>query len=293
MSYFMIQERNHPLSPVGSSFWHLDTITTFHCNQYTIYVERHTFGRCYKKFPMYMFPNNTEYLQQYCRLQCQTELSWSRCECLITPLQSHGKAFAKIYHDPDPGRDQYLKANWNALLGCGWRSVSSCIDKLWAYIDEHGLDYLCSYCKPQCEETEFNYQKTISRFSSKGEFPDNVSVTGFDEQYLSTNFLLLNVHFRNTLVNVIAEEQMYTSQDLVVFIGNNIGLFLGMSFISLFEIWDLLIHQPLHYITQMLISNSSNIFNCFKNKARRKSRVKVVRIQDERCQWSSLERRRR
>lgn len=48
---------------------------------------------------------------------------------------------------------------------------------------------------------------------------------------------MLNVFFENNMASIVEDKQMYTLRDMFIYIGSNLCLFLGMSFMSLNETW--------------------------------------------------------
>lgn len=188
-------------------------------------------GLCLSSFPLYMFPETKKYIKELCNIQCETEISWKHCSCMITMIKSAAVAFGKYngLNKTDTGRI------------CHFSDPVCAVELLKNFTDNGNWeDVYCPQCKVPCLETEYSYQITATSFPPKQRsdyYALNLNVTG--GEFIAANYIVLNIFFGSALVNVIKEQQAFTLTDLYIYLGNNVGLFLGMSFMSFFEIFQL------------------------------------------------------
>lgn len=166
--------------------------------------------------------------------------------------------------------------NANEIKFCWEIDELRCMMKWRNVIFQKSLNELCPYCVQQCVEGKYEIQITKTRISNRG---IGRFIKGSNAEYIRKNYLSVHFYFSSMSVLLIEEWQQFTLKDTFIFIGGNIGLFLGMSFISPFEIVDIVI-QLLH-----------GLFKKLGRRIVRKKRSKVVprnslrRNQTERNKW--------
>lgn len=100
----------------------------------------------------------------------------------------------------------------------------------------------CPNCKPPCNEKKYNQRITMTRWPSKSEEPlihstlrtKNKQVTS-----LRDNVMIVRVYFTSLMVQAFNEEESYTEENFVSDIGGQLGLWVGMSVLTLAEIVEL------------------------------------------------------
>lgn len=88
---------------------------------------------------------------------------------------------------------------------------------------------------PPCLEERYKIQMTNMLLSNKN-FKNDHQFDNMSVAELRKNFFVLSLNFDSMAIDVIEEMQAFTIQDLFIYFGNNMGLFLGMSFMSPFEV---------------------------------------------------------
>ena len=95
------------------------------------------------------------------------------------------------------------------------------------------------------------------------------------------NFAYVSIGFADANVNLVEETQEITLRDMYIFIGGNIGLFLGMSFTSVFEIAVELFLRTLVFAAQharKLLDRRQTIKESRKSLTKRKTRYRKAKI---------------
>lgn len=217
-------------------------------------------GYCASKRDMYMASFlHDQNVQAGCYVQCAAETLLKSCKCYPTPLivgDSIIRQNAKRYNM----NAKDVKFCWKMEdLKCmrDWRNV----------LFQESPKKLCPYCVQQCVEGRYKIQITKSQLSKRalGKFGAALSVEEIRKNYLSVHF-----YFSSMSILLIEESQAFTLKHMFIYIGSNIGLLLGMSFISPFEIIDF-IFQLLHRACKYIGSR--------KTRGGRTKRTKVVPIQ--------------
>lgn len=213
-------------------------------------------GKCINSYPMYLFPGAKGYVKQFCIFQCENELLWKHCGCLIIDLPPIVKSFAK-WHGLNENETNFR---------CSRDQILNCTTKLQKIAFNEGVEKYCPQCKQPCEEDGFQFDITATAF------PPNHLINYYskmlntsEKEIRDKNYIVLNVYFESSSVNVIIDSQKFDVRDLFIFIGNNVGLFLGMSFVSFFEIFD------------VIIKKLADLVKIVKKKKKAKKKVKKVK----------------
>lgn len=179
-------------------------------------------GRCATQFKLFLTPNASEYFQDICRLQCYTEIVANLCQCMLPHSAPYRKIFLKK-----------LKINVtdeNSLKLCDFQKFK-CMNDLYRKGlagGDHFLRSMCHKCPEPCQDEEYKIQmSSLLKKQPKG---------------LNQTFLNISFGFGSMNVETVVESQAFTIRDFFIYVGNDIILYLGMSFMSSFEILDLILH---------------------------------------------------
>lgn len=222
----------------------------------TLY-KRHTenIGRCINHYPVYLF-QTTNYNRYLCETQCLMELVWRSCKCPYLEATNFRKAFAK-----------HIGVRPQDIPFDCWRSGESilCVSKF--FIDGTASLVLkhCKHCKQPCQERKYKLDISASKFPPSKNFRrfHTKQFNFTSDSFVEKNIVVLNIYYENNLVNIVEETLQYSLTDLFIYIGNNIGLFLGMSFVSFAEIW----YYP-SYVIHMMFKKWVNIRKILNAKKR-------------------------
>lgn len=123
----------------------------------------------------------------------------------------------------------------------------------------------CPECLQPCFETMYDFLVTMESFPLncihdfvRAEF-NKTSLTE-----IRKNFVLVNFFFDSLSVITVVESQDFTLRDLFIYIGGVIGLFLGMSFVSIGDIFELLslcISAKVRNLTKYLLPKMKAAFD--------------------------------
>lgn len=181
-------------------------------------------GKCKNKFDLYLFPFlNGENSHDFCMGQCLGEIMLKHCKCypyLFLP-------FKKTFED----NSYKYNLTKNDVKFCWSITEMACQAEVKLWFQTKPTKDLCPYCEQQCIEGKYELQMTQSLLV-KRKYEKYVSVSDdvFHRNYLSVHFYFDSM----TILNIV-ESQAFTFRDMFIYIGGNLGLFLGMSFLSLFE----------------------------------------------------------
>ncbi|XP_075256589.1 acid-sensing ion channel 2-like [Convolutriloba macropyga] len=185
-----------------------------------------------------------------CVSECFTETELATCGC-ITATQSHFP---------------------NDTLLCGIVTLTMCpLDSASVFRDCQ------SKCKPQCSFTKYNFEKTWTKFPSPA-FKRNsrALISGGDKEsnvsweYMRGNYGDLVIYFGSLTVeqtDVYAKYEIFSASSAM---GGLLGLFLGGSMMTIYEVVELLI-TVLKELTLKFLNFTNRSFN-----ARRRLAVEPV-----------------
>jgi hypothetical protein len=130
---------------------------------------------------------------------------------------------------------------------------------LWRFMEEHeggkifespsnstNQTYQCRPCPNLCKHTIYDIEISSIVYPSMFYFTklvetDVLNLKNETFERFSRNRLLLNIYFKNMMINVQVEKQEFTFIALLSSIGGFIGLFLGASILSIFEFFEFLV----------------------------------------------------
>lgn len=188
-------------------------------------------GRCISSF-IIPFDRDSVYNRLKCFDFCLTELVWKKCQCigmwldLTTELAAYfGKNISEV------------ESCWGKNFDLGRLSCLREQAYIYFYNDPN---VLCPNCKIPCTETLYSSQISASKLNLRQVkeilAADKIS-DGYDtSSSLENNLLHVNFYFNEMMEIIVTEDKKFTGDDLFTYIGGNLGLFLGMSTLTLFEI---------------------------------------------------------
>lgn len=214
-------------------------------------------GRCSHHVELYIALNADQYYQDKCYYQCYGELVVKNCHCFPAQMISFREKFNRKF--------KQFGINNNDLLLCQ-PSDNKCLKKLF---DPRFTDVLSNCnCPVPCIEDGYIFRLSHTVLSKRlfGKKYENLTDVDFKH-----NFLAVSFEFATMMNEVVEETQAFTIIDTFIYMGSNIGLFLGMSFMSLGEIFVLKV-QLLEVLIRNICNRIANRF-CI-----RKTKVKKIRI---------------
>lgn len=202
-------------------------------------------GKCQSKTKIANINLDGNYSESACKLLCQFQYIWDNCGCLLMVISENAKTISEIL---GVAADEKDICNIDKF---------ACMNKFLDIYMKNSIN-LCPHCIPQCSETIYQ------RYLSETKFPSNNLNTYF-KRYLQidnitenfkNNYLVLNMYFGDMNGQTITESQIYTPLDLFISVSNGLGLFIGMSVISLFEPLYFLLHSLQRWISSFKQINS-------------------------------------
>lgn len=231
-------------------------------------------GLCKSEMSIPNIGVNGNYLNSVCFLLCYIRYIYTKCYCLPVIVGNNAPMINKIFG-----------LNSTICLIQNIQCFSSYTEKF-LQIYQTGI---CTHCKPQCSETLYDTLISETIFPSDNllqEFHRELreDINGTD---LRKNYLLINLYFESMNFETVTESQEFTFLDLLMYIGGNLCLFLGVSFIIAFEpayqllfiFFKLVEKIRKKYIRFLKKRKRRKLSIKFrKTRIRRKSRTKVKRI---------------
>lgn len=187
--------------------------------QFTRYTEH--LNKCHS--PQYSVFNGTKvYYKTICFILCHSMIVYEKCGCFPNWVEGMEIFFSTNLHVPL----QNVKLCHNVTQVLCLRRKDIVQD----------LHVLCPYCKDACVETTYEQTISLSRFPSPlvgkklaSEFSTNMSE-------LKKNYMLLNVYFEDMYILNVVEYQDLSVINLIMYYGGYTLLFMGISFMSFWEI---------------------------------------------------------
>lgn len=181
------------------------------------------------------------YSTQTCIQQCWEKLAYSRCGCLVGNVHSEIGRF----HDQD-------NVNSKESKGCFKEQDKKCsIDARRALLGD--IDKYCR-CPQPCLENAYTttfsgriwpHKTKLNELRQDACFTyEDYNITGYcalenwNDASLSTNFLKVNIYFEDLNYEVISEEPLYDTTQLISDVGGSLGLCLGASLLCICEVFE-------------------------------------------------------
>lgn len=185
---------------------------------------------CTNNVPLYMFPNINVYKKSFCYAQCAAEISLQLCKCY--PL------YYFAYHNRFQENAFRYNLTETSIKACLEKTDYVCLRNVRILFSNISIQRICSLCKEQCLESRYELlitKKLLSK-SIRDKLMYNIPLMEFFK-----NYLLVQFYFEDMNVEVTETSQAFTLKNLFIYFGGNICLFLGMSFITLVEVVELIL----------------------------------------------------
>ena len=167
---------------------------------------------------------NDKYTQVYCYKLCLEELIIENCNC-------HLLEYPVLYN--------------NNLTACENQKNSDCwFNEISKFNNGEYNGYCSSQCPLECDSLEFDFSYSVSEFPSK-EFYEKVkfykeSVKNLTYDDFKQRVLSISVYYPQLKYTEITEMPSTSLIDYLANIGGTVGLFLGISVLSLVEVVEIL-----------------------------------------------------
>ena len=125
------------------------------------------------------------------------------------------------------------------------------------------LEKHCSYCPPQCFITDFNIQPSlwkapptwllndIKAFVEKSEIPSPSDWSTNWRSHIDSSYLSVELVHETTLVETFTQTVKMTPVDVLSNVGGQTGLWIGISFLSVMELAEMLYRLVRHHYRAM------------------------------------------
>lgn len=173
----------------------------------------------------YLLGEKRIYYKHVCMYFCYMRRIINVCQCVLRMAM--------------PGLDETM----NSLYGMNVKGIKDCgEEELTCFKNQQYETYLstnlkqnCPECLQPCFETSYDFLLTVKKLSTNlaPKYVNNINITD-----IRKNFLMLNFFFDSLSVALVVESQDFTFKDMFIYVGSVIGLFLGMSFISIGDIFQ-------------------------------------------------------
>jgi hypothetical protein len=158
--------------------------------------------------------NLDKYNQKYCLKVCFQAYVINQCDC---------------YSYEAPISNQTLMKNPD-LRGCSTVSQVDCLTKSTSdYFNSDASNKCTDQCPIECDLIYYSFTQSLAKY------PSNWLISQIDYKVDTSDMLMLNVFFDEMFYSSIVESPAMTIDQLFGLIGGNLGLFLGMSFLTLLE----------------------------------------------------------
>uniref|UniRef100_A0A8C4NJT9 Acid sensing ion channel subunit 1 n=1 Tax=Eptatretus burgeri TaxID=7764 RepID=A0A8C4NJT9_EPTBU len=162
-------------------------------------------------------PKNLDYFDTYsitaCRIECETRYVFENCNC-------------RMMHMPG-----------DAPM-CTPSQYRNCADPALNFLTEKDSEYCL--CKTPCNMTRFAKEFSMVKIPSKASAKYLASKYNKTEEYIRENILLMDIFFEALNFEKIEQKKAYLVASLLGDIGGQMGLFIGASILTIFEIIDYL-----------------------------------------------------
>lgn len=138
--------------------------------------------------------------------------------------------------------ESFLKVNLKKFQQCNTFSQLLCVNtQSSATFRSANFKLNCSQCIQPCYETTYDFLVSQQKFPSHHteKYFLNLSNTSNISEFRKS-FILANFVYESMTVLTVYENQAYTVSDLFFSIGGTVGLFLGMSFLSFGDVFQLI-----------------------------------------------------
>ncbi|GFT19647.1 acid-sensing ion channel 1A [Nephila pilipes] len=194
--------------------------------------------------------NHTYYTYEFCQSVCREIHLLQKCECVEEQVNSTHK-----FCNP-----------------CS-RKEEDCKEDFKSYFDDNETNACTVLCKPACQDTRYDVTLSTSEWpnlefqefvlkrwpglrSDFVESPDDKSSIPLNETFLNKNFLRVHIFVQEMNYLRFMDIEAYTLPELFADLGGCLGLYIGVSLISIIEFQELLLHITGLFCTKLTRSFS-------------------------------------
>ena len=175
----------------------------------------HPYGQCQERNNLTMFDH---YSVPACVFECRAKLAAQKCGC------------REMY----PSR---IKTDTPVCLPMDYRD---CLNSLLVEISAKGS---CSRCASPCVSTRYVPRMSYSQYPANHIAAIMADRMGVNTSYIRENFLEVNIYFEEIKYESMEETAAYTLASLIGVIGGHLGLFMGVSVLTMMEFAEFIVAQ--------------------------------------------------
>jgi hypothetical protein len=118
---------------------------------------------------------------------------------------------------------------WENIITANLKTTAQ---KVYLGILKKGIYETCFDCPEECDSIQYDISHSFAKILTQNELFNNVQIE---------NYVFFNVYYGNLQYTVIDQIAQMNVFDLISNIGGNLGLFIGISFLSFAELIELLV----------------------------------------------------
>ncbi|CAF0734924.1 unnamed protein product [Brachionus calyciflorus] len=177
------------------------------------------------------YPKMTKYSRLYCLKTCLQEFILKYCKCFDFKL-------------PHPNNSS------NKAAGCQSVDDVLCVkDAETEFYNGSGINKCYNYCPNECYQVIYDTKINIAKYPSKwytsilknsiiSSDPFFNFLNTSDYLNLQQTILMVNIYYENMYYTLLKDTPEVTIELLIAYIGGNLGLFMGISLLSLVEFFE-------------------------------------------------------
>ena len=173
------------------------------------------YGDCQNGNPLTMFDN---YSVPACVFECRSKLAAERCGC----------------------REMYPTRIKTDVSVCLPKQYRECLNPV---LDEIASKGNCSHCKTPCRYTKFETRMSYSRYPANHIGAVMAAEMNVTADYIRDNFLEVNIYLEEMTYLSIEETPAYTGASLIGVVGGHLGVFMGVSILTMMEFAEFVVCQ--------------------------------------------------
>ena len=202
------------------------------------------------------------YDSEYYRMTMSTNNSYRQSDCFDLCYQNYLNKKCKCY-------DALVRSIDILLMPCITANETVCQIETLKYFSTKSNEICADQCPAECYTTTYSFKSSIQAYPSQSyaySMLKDASLlarfenkTNLDYETLKENILAVNVYFEALESTMIDEGKQMELVDLIASIGGTMGLFLGISVLSLFEIVEILLEILLSKTKKLKSNKIKNI----------------------------------
>ncbi|XP_054708571.1 degenerin deg-1-like [Uloborus diversus] len=173
------------------------------------------------------------YTYEFCQTLCRESLLLQECHCVEEQINSTHK-----FCNP-----------------CN-KAEEDCKDEFKKRFDDNDTNACTQLCRPACEDTRYDFTLSTSEWPNiefqdfvlkrwpelRSDFTEGNSSGSVNETYLNKNFLRVHVFIQEMNYLRFKDVEAYSLPELFADLGGCLGLYIGVSLISIIEFHELILH---------------------------------------------------